>query len=174
MQGTHALKTTLFNEVLHWQIILVGIHPDGLHVVKAAGEVANDRLVELRSVAVAGVVGVNGHPMNSNIIVGFYLPGSIQLVIGCVWCRDNAQSAHCFAIFRLGQVGIAMLDILFNVVWIRVVALPLVNPTLSELVSTVLLDGHDLVKVRHFCFSNVHPHALFLYNCTQNNRYNFT
>ena len=41
MQGADPLKAALFDQVLHGQVILMGVDSDGLDVIEAAGEVVD-------------------------------------------------------------------------------------------------------------------------------------
>ena len=128
MQGADPLKASLFDQVLHGQVILMGVDSDGLDVIEAAGEVVDHCLVELRSIAVTSVVRVDGHPVDGNVVIRVDLPVPVQLIISVVRRGNNGQGPDCFPIVGLGQVGIAILDVLADVVRVRVVPLPLVNP----------------------------------------------
>ena len=156
MQGADPLKAALFDQVLHGQVILMGVDSNGLDVIEATGEVVDHCLVELRSIAVTSVVRVDSHPVDGNVVIGIYLPVAVQLVIGVVRRWNDGQGPDGFAVVGLGQVSVAVLNILADVVWVRVVSLPLVNPAFRQLVAPVLQDFHHLVKIFQFCFSNLH------------------
>ena len=91
MQGADPLKAALFDQVLHGQVILMGVDSNGLDVIEATGEVVYHCLVELRSIAVTSVVGVDGHPVDGNVVIGIYLPVAVQLVIGVVRRWNDGQ-----------------------------------------------------------------------------------
>lgn len=163
MEGPYPLEAGLLDQVLHWQIILVGVDADGLDVAQAALEVVDHGPVELGSIAVAGVVGVDGNPVHGHVLVSIDLPRPVQLVIAVVWRRNDGQGAHRFAVVSLGQISVAIGDVFLDMVRVRVVALPLVDSALRQLDAPVLENFHHLVKIRRVCLSNLHPHAFFHY-----------